>query len=319
MSDIWRSKRNMLVVVILLLLVHSVFIYIWNKKEVTHSSAVIKGERGIAALQISKSEIIWATADNKLLVVHEGSPIKERRLDETITAIAVSEDGNKVYVGTSARNLRIYDKQLTEIGQFAVNGRIKAIDRQGDRLLISYGIGQYNDKQWIGSYTETGEEMFNARIGFDVTAMDAAEAGVLFGTEDAEIGMLDASGNERWRRTLNYPVSSIQFEGQTFLAGDNRGNIYRFDHEGIILWSKSISSYPIKAVYGLQDSQHVLAGDESGNLYLLNGDGKKLYQNRLAGGNQTIGLGVAAADEGSVYSAAGERMAIDLNAADGNN
>ncbi|MBO9607091.1 MAG: ABC transporter permease subunit [Paenibacillaceae bacterium] len=235
------------------------------------------------AVEAEGAKIIASTVDNRLVLLVNGAVSKQVQIDDSIGDIAVSADRTKIYVGTASRKVFLYNVDLAPVGGFEVNGRVASLDSAGPgRLIVAYGIGQYSEKYWISLYDEQGTMEFRTQIGFDINAIASGAQGILFATDDGDVGLLSPAGEEVWRRSLQSPVARAGAAGEQFVAGDLEGNVYRLNAAGQVVWTSRVSNYKIGTVASVSAEGRVLAGDESGKMYMLGADGQLQHKTKLA-------------------------------------
>ncbi|MBW7457904.1 ABC transporter permease subunit, partial [Paenibacillus sepulcri] len=277
----------------------------------------ISGGNVMKAVGIDARTTAAITSDSRLILLDgQQQVLREKKLEGTASALALSADKSKIYIGTSDRKVYVFDLTLNEIDGFDVNGRVIGLDSAvNGEMAIAYGIGQYTDRFWVGLFDESGADRYKTKIGFDVNAVAAGEQGVYFGTADSKVGYLSPEGEELWRTNLIQPITRLSLNGkQELLAGDERGNVALVSAKGKVLWINHLSAYPITMVAAVDEAGHILAGDKDGKLFVLNAEGYALYNAGVSAGSINSLIGTTG-DEILLLTDQGKPVTVSLSSA----
>ncbi|MBP1988597.1 ABC transporter permease subunit [Paenibacillus eucommiae] len=275
------SRRLWIGIIILILLASSVYLVMDASKGRPYEvGGSLSGVKIFKAVELQEGTTLAITTDSRLLLL-DGTQIQiEKEIKGTITDMAVSTDRSHIYVGTNDRNVYVLDPLLQEIGSFPVNGKVIGLDATIDGgINVAYGIGQYTNKFWVGQFDEAGNAIFKTKVGIDVTTITTGKDGSYFGTVDSKVGLLSPDGKELWRTNLIQPITRLSLNAnQELLAADERGNVSLLSAKGKVIWTQSLSAYPITMLDEAKQSGHIIVGDKDGSLFILNTWGNVLYQ-----------------------------------------
>jgi ABC-type sugar transport system permease subunit/outer membrane protein assembly factor BamB len=273
----------MIAVIVALLAINSWFVYhLTSLDEIMEVRSEANQGKWIGSVAMAEDQTIAATLDNRLLLLQKDKVEKQLQLQESISTIAKTEDQAVIYVGTSSRKIYMYTPALEMMKSFDVPGNVTAISpAELGQIYIAYGIGKYTDRNWVGKYDANGKRDFEAKIGFDISAILPVAEGVYFATADSQVGFIDASGKEVWRILVPQPIIRFDSHNGAVLAGDERGSIYALGEDGSIQWSAAISKYKISTLISLSKTNHILVGDGNGTIYLLDEDRHVYYQSSM--------------------------------------
>ncbi|UVI29735.1 ABC transporter permease subunit [Paenibacillus spongiae] len=311
-----RAARTAIGAVILIVLANALYALVFaSSGEPYQVSSPLADGRMMKAIEIDARTTAVITSDSRLMLLEGQGAVREKKLEGTVTDMALSADKSKIYVGTGDRKVFIFDLSLAELSSFNVNGRVIGLDAAvNGELAVAYGIGQYTDRFWVGLFDETGEARYKTKIGFDVTAVAAGTKGVYFGTADSKVGYLSPEGDEQWRTNLIQPITRLSLSGGgELLAGDDRGNIAMISDKGKVLWINPLSEYPI-TMAAAGDSGHILAGDKDGKLFVLDAQGYVRYQANVSAGSINSLAGTIG-DEVLLLTDQGKTVTVSLSSA----
>lgn len=284
------SKTVLVVAVILLVLVNAG--YVLFLRPAGSSVEIINTLSDVSVLQaasLSNGDVAIITQDKQLILANGATIRLKKPLEQIVTQLAVSPDGERVVGGSNDRKVLIWDNQLNDAGSFDISGRVTGLDVKADgNIVASSSIGLYTGRSTIGLYDSAGNPISSKRVGIDVTALRADDTAdrVYYTDVQGNITALDAQWKQLWRKKLQQPAVELELtsKGQ-LLTGDERGAVTLFDADGASVWSKKLSEYKIRMVHDDPASGLILAGDSDGSLYALRSEtGESIYKIVLSDG-----------------------------------
>ncbi|HEY4384477.1 MAG TPA: PQQ-binding-like beta-propeller repeat protein, partial [Ktedonobacteraceae bacterium] len=238
-----------------------------------------QSNNAIFATPVNAQEVLLGTLTNKVLLAQNGRTIQQRQFPDLIGGLAVSmqADGPHFYVGTASGTITELDAHFQQVAMQHVNGRVVALQSApGGGFLVGYGSGAYSSNYHVAYYSaKTKTPVFLSPGSRAISALNASQNAVAYGTQQSEVTMLDAvTGNVRWSITLAQPISSVLvLADNRVLAGDTAGNITLIDAQGHTFWQLAASNYAIRSLAFDEQRGYFLAGDAQGSLFVLDTDG----------------------------------------------
>ncbi len=284
------ARRYVFGILILLLLVNVALPLLLNRTDASVLDPLdIRSESVVLATPLSPQQVLVATLDNRVILLENGQPRRERQFENLVGGLAASADGSQIYVGTSDSKVSVLNSDLQIEREVPVTGRVVGLRAADNGFVVSYGSGAYTDRYWTSFYPAGADQAtYVTRAEFTITAMDSiGDGGAIYGTANSRVSRLDHAGNELWKITLTQPPTDIQFIPATeqSLIGDGRGNLVLLDANGATLWGIHLSEYAMRSVLMVTDSAgdggaRYLASNEHGDLYIVDAATNILFAGR---------------------------------------
>ena len=213
-----------------------------------------------------------AQAPDGLLWEHESA--------SRVEAIAITEDGGRVAVGSRDNTLRLFDASGETLWQFEAENSILGVDISPDGqwlavasedryvyLLDAAGVVQWRFK--------AARPMNNAAIARDGTLIAAT-------SDDLSVYALDGDGNLLWQEELGIGVQAVDIYGSgekaRVVVGSDDGFVTIYSRAGKALLQAGLD-YHVRAVAVTSNGARILAGANDGSATLLNGaNGSELWR-----------------------------------------
>lgn len=231
----------------------------------------------ILATPIDERHVLMATRANELLLLEDGRPVRQTAFPNLIGGVAVSADGNTIYVGTSDGKLALLDAQLQPQREIMIGRRIVVVrtPAQGG-VLVANGIGAFSDRYYIAHYPDGATKpAWTKRVEFTIADLQTRDGIGYYGTANSRVGAIDGEGNQLWVVALRRPTSRLlPLAAGRVLVGDDKGFLTLLDNGGKVLWEAAASQYPIRGLYFDAPTAMYFAGDRQGNLYGVDTAGK---------------------------------------------
>ena len=154
------ARRFVIGLLILAVAVNVLLPFLLQRTDATVLSPVI-GDEGdgigsesvVLAAPLDAANTLVATLDNRVLWLENGAAAREAQFDNLVGGLAISADGQKVYVGTSGGQIFVLDAGLQTQRQLPITGRVvglRAVPAGG--FLAAYGSGAFSDRYWTSYY-----------------------------------------------------------------------------------------------------------------------------------------------------------------------
>lgn len=235
----------------------------------------------------------------------------------TINAF-VSDPGRGLYaLGGSTREIVIYDGRFQILRRIPVRGQITALTFSSEgQILATYGIGQFSEKYYVGSFdAEDGSMLYEAPAGFTTTSLVTSGEFVIFGTADSRVAALSEEGELLWKTTVKRAVTAMEAVPATssVLLGDEQGGVYVIDPSGKVVWNQIISTFPVTSVAYSEQADLFLASDKNGTVTILDQSGEVIYQQQVFEAEERISriVTTVGSDLAYLYSRKGNVVELD--------
>ncbi len=233
----------------------------------------------IALQAIDEQQTIVATLTNQVQLLTNGTVAQQAQFDAPIGGLAYVPTEQTVYVGTADGVLRLLNQALQPTGEIAINRRIVGLQPAADGgVLVANGIGAFSDRYYISHITQGQEKpLWTKRVEFTITDLRVLHGSAIYGTANARVGALDATGEPRWVTPLpSTPTRLLPLEASNrILVGDERGSVTLLADDGSVVWTSSLTPYAIRGLYYDEPTTTYYAGDTQGSVFAFDTSGQK--------------------------------------------
>ena len=259
-----------------------------------------------AAILFAVSLPLAAQSADGLLWEHQSASRAE--------AVAISQDGARVAVGSRDNSLRLFDADGDLLWQFDAENSILGVDiaPDGQWLAVAsedrhvYLLDAAGSLLW---QFKAARPMNNAAVARDGSLVAAT-------SDDLSVYALDGEGNLLWQEALGIGVQAVDIYGSgektRVVVGSNDGLITIYSRTGKPLLETWLD-YSVRAVSVSATGARILAGASDGSAMLLNGaNGSELW--RFEAEDAITGVSLAAdgssalvgSEDGSAYLLGGD-------------
>ena len=259
-----------------------------------------------AAILFAVSLPLAAQSADGLLWEHQSASRAE--------AVAISQDGARVAVGSRDNSLRLFDADGDLLWQFDAENSILGVDiaPDGQWLAVAsedrhvYLLDAAGSLLW---QFKAARPMNNAAVARDGSLVAAT-------SDDLSVYALDGEGNLLWQEALGIGVQAVDIYGSgekaRVVVGSNDGLITIYSRMGKPLLETWLD-YSVRAVSVSTTGARILAGASDGSAMLLNGsNGSELW--RFEAEDAITGVSLAAdgssalvgSEDGSAYLLGGD-------------
>ena len=236
---------------------------------------------------IDARQFAAATNDNRVVIIDDSEAAREIQLDHLIGGVAVDAATGAIYVGTSVGSVLAFDRELDLIGEFRVTGRVVALQAAANGgVVVGYGEGAFSDQYAVSFFPDfRGGPAFTANVGAPLTQLSVSDDGVIFGTRNARVGLMNADGGEpmvAWTVTLKQTITALlALPGQDrVIVGDEGGNLSVLTVAGEVIRSVQVSSYPLRSLASRDNTYFV--GDQDGRVHVVDESGSVRLSEQVA-------------------------------------
>lgn len=242
----------------------------------------------VLAEPIDEHSVLLSTVGNEVQLRRDGKPVATAQFGQTVGAVAGVDD--QYVVGTALGTVAVLDDGLEELERLDVADSVVGLGHtdSGD-LVVAHGAGAFSTNYSVDRYAEGGvEPAVRAPAAFTISALHASGTGVVYGTVNSQVGLVDMnSGDERWRATVSHPVTAVRYiESRGWvLVGDEDGRIELLDAEsGGSLGEVEIGRYPVTALGYDERSGQIVVGNRAGDVALVSDAGEVVTSQSVADG-----------------------------------
>jgi len=149
-----------------------------------------------------------------------------------------------------------------------------------DRVNV---IAMLNDTVYVCSedgliyaYGKNGRMLWSYQTGGAVKALHASEYGILAGSVDGFLYLLDNNGILVWMKRVPSYIGykdAVDSSNETVVAGSIDGSVYTFDANGVFQWHFKTDSYVLST--RIVDGKIIVVSDKK--IYFLNDSGESVY------------------------------------------
>ena len=232
-----------------------------------------------------------------------------------IEAIAITEDGGRVAIGSRDNTLRVFDESGGLLWPFEAENSILGVDISPDGLWLAVA----SEDRFVYLFDGEGNQLWKFKAARPMNNAAVARDGSLIAatSDDLTVYALDSEGNLLWQEELGIGVQAVDIYGsgeQTrVVIGSNDGLITIYSRTGKALLQTGLD-YSVQSVSVTPNGSRILAGSGDGTAVLLNGtNGNELW--RFEAEDAIVSVALAA--DGSSALVGSEDGSAYLLAADG--
>ena len=259
-----------------------------------------------AAILFAVSLPLAAQSADGLLWEHQSASRAE--------AVAISQDGARVAVGSRDNSLRLFDADGDLLWQFDAENSILGVDITPDGQWLAVA----SEDRHVYLLDAAGSLLWQFKAARPMNNAAVAKDGSLVAatSDDLSVYALDGEGNLLWQEALGIGVQAVDIYGSgektRVVVGSNDGLITIYSRTGKPLLETWLD-YSVRAVSVSATGARILAGASDGSAMLLNGsNGSELW--RFEAEDAITGVSLAAdgssalvgSEDGSAYLLGGD-------------
>ena len=259
-----------------------------------------------AAILFAVSLPLAAQSADGLLWEHQSASRAE--------AVAISQDGARVAVGSRDNSLRLFDADGDLLWQFDAENSILGVDIAPDGQWLAIA----SEDRHVYLLDEAGSLLWQFKAARPMNNAAVARDGSLVAatSDDLSVYALDGEGNLLWQEALGIGVQAVDIYGSgekaRVVVGSDDGLITIYSRTGKPLLETWLD-YSVRAVSVSATGARILAGASDGSAMLLNGsNGSELW--RFEAEDAITGVSLAAdgssalvgSEDGSAYLLGGD-------------
>ena len=254
-----------------------------------------------AAVLLAISSPLSAQSQEGLLWEHVAS--------SRVQAVAISEDGALVAVGSRDNSLRLFDARGQPLWLFEAENSILGLDMSTDGQWIAVA----SEDRHVYLLDGDGSELWNFKAARPMNNAAIARDGSLIAatSDDRSVYVFDNKGNLLWQEELGIGVRAVDIYGSAEKArvvlGSDDGLVTIYSREGRDLLQMWLD-YNVKSVSVTSNGARVLAGTGDGSAVLLNGaNGSEIWRFRAEDSVNSVSLAsdgssaLVGSEDGSAY------------------
>ena len=216
----------------------------------------------------------------------------EHKASSRVQAVAVSEDGALVAVGSRDNSLRLFDARGQLLWPFKAENSILGLDMSPDGQWIAVA----SEDRHVYLLDGDGSELWKSKAARPMNNAAIARDGSLVAatSDDRSVYVFDNKGNLLWQEELGIGVRAIDIYGSAEKArvvlGSDDGFITIYSREGRDLLQMRLD-YNVNSVSVTPNGARVLAGTGDGSAILLNGaNGSEIWRFRAEDSVNSVSL-----------------------------
>ncbi len=259
-----------------------------------------------AAILFAVSLPLAAQSADGLLWEHQSASRAE--------AVAISQDGARVAVGSRDNSLRLFDADGDLLWQFDAENSILGVDITPDGQWLAVA----SEDRHVYLLDAAGSLLWQFKAARPMNNAAVAKDGSLVAatSDDLSVYALDGEGNLLWQEALGIGVQAVDIYGSgekaRVVVGSDDGLITIYSRTGKPLLETWLD-YSVRAVSVSATGARILAGASDGSAMLLNGsNGSELW--RFEAEDAITGVSLAAdgssalvgSEDGSAYLLGGD-------------
>ena len=231
-----------------------------------------------------------------------------------VEAIAISEDGGRVAVGSRDNSLRLFDTDGELLWQFEAENSILGVDIAPDGQWLAVA----SEDRFVYLLDAAGNVLWQFKAARPMNNAAVARDGSLVAatSDDLSVYALDAQGNLLWQEELGIGVKAVDIYGSgekaRVVVGSDDGLITIYSRTGKALL-KTWLDYSVRSVSVSANGARILAGASDGSATLLNGsNGSELWRFEAEDAITSVSLAadgssaLVGSEDGSAYLLGGD-------------
>lgn len=276
-----RGLQVLIGVLVLAILVNAgFFVLVRMADEEALTPLAVSGRQLAIVVPLDESTIVAGTVDDRLVLLEEGTTVREVQLDAVIGSIDIAPDGDTVYVGLGDGSVRALDRQFRVVNEAKVAGRVVGVraNSKGE-LFVAHGVAIRTDRFYISYFPTPGAEpAFTNKAEFTIYGLDVADDAAYYGTGNARVVAVGVDGETRWRTMVPFPVIRLKAlpEVGQLLVSDENGGLTLLGTQGQMYWQVNPTGFRLQSLGFDPATGTYLAGDVRGTLVALDAAGNIL-------------------------------------------
>ena len=239
----------------------------------------------------------------------------EHASSSRVEAIAITEDGGRVAVGSRDNSLRLFDAAGELLWQFEADNSILGVDISPDGQWLAVA----SEDRFVYLLDGAGNVLWQFKAARPMNNAAVARDGSLIAatSDDLTVYALDGEGHLVWQEELGIGVQTVDIYGSgekaRVVVGSDDGLITIYSRTGKALLQAGLD-YNVRSVSVSSNGARILAGASDGSATLLNGsNGSELWTFEAEDAITSVSL----AADGSSALVGSEDGSAYLLAADG--
>lgn len=201
------------------------------------------------------------------------------RAAKRMDAVALSDDGQRIALGSRDNTLRFYDRAGELLWDFRAENSILGVSVSPDGGWVAVA----SEDRHVYLLDGSGRLLWKSKARKPVNAAAVAADGslVIAASDDGSFSVLDGSGQSLWQKDVGTDVGAAAIYGAggdtRVLIGSGDGAISLYSRQGDLLLETQLG-YAVKALDVTPNGGLIIAGCKNGAAYLLDGsDGRRLW------------------------------------------
>ena len=240
---------------------------------------------------LDERTMVAGTVDDRLVLLEEGTPVREEQLDAVIGSIDIAPSGDTIYVGLGDGSVRAFDRQFQVLNEVKVAGRVVGVraNTQGE-LFVAHGVAIRTDRFYISYFPTPGAEpAFTNKAEFTIYGLDVADDVAYYGTGNSRVVAIGVDGEMRWRTLVPFPVVRLMAlpEVEQVLVSDENGGLTLLGAQGQTYWHVIPTGFRLQSLGFDPSTGTYLAADVQGTLIAMDAAGNILSAAEVGEGRIT--------------------------------
>ena len=226
-----------------------------------------------------------------------------------VQAVAVSEDGGLIAVGSRDNSLRMFDGSGEQLWLFEAENSILGVDMSPDGQWLAVA----SEDRFVYLLDGEGNQLWNYKAARPMNNAAVARDGSLIAatSDDLSVYVFDQGGNLLWQEELGIGVRAVDVYGSgekaRVVLGSDDGLITIYNREGRDLLQAWLD-YSVVSVSVTPNGARILAGAGDGSAILLNGaNGNQIWSFKTEDTVKSVSLAsdgsiaLVGSEDGSAY------------------
>ena len=231
-----------------------------------------------------------------------------------VEAVALTEDGERVAVGSRDNFLRMFDETGELLWQFEAENSILGVDISPDGQWVAVA----SEDRFVYLLDGEGTALWQFKAARPMTNAAVAKDGSLIAatSDDQSVYALDSDGSLLWQEELGIGVRAVDIYGSEekarVVVGSDDGFVTIYSRAGKALLQAGLD-YNVRAVAVSSNGARILAGGNDGSAILLNGaNGSEIWRFEAEDAITSVALAadgssaLVGSEDGSAYLLAGD-------------
>ncbi len=248
-----RGLQVLIGVLVLTVLVNAgFFVLVRMADEEALTPLAVSGRQLAIVVPLDESTMVAGTVDDRLVLLEEGTTVREVQLDAVIGSIDIAPDGDTVYVGLGDGSVKALNRQFQVVNEAKVAGRVVGVraNSQGE-LFVAHGVAIRTNRFYISYFPTPGAEpAFTNKAEFTIYGLDVADDAAYYGTGNARVVAVGVDGETRWRTMVPFPVIRLKAlpEVGQLLVSDENGDLTLLGTQGQTYWQVNPTGFRLQSL-----------------------------------------------------------------------